>query len=80
LPKFSIDFQYQKTITQLSGASLPERLMVDFSHANSEKKFKNQLKVGTDIAKQISAGSKQIFGVMIESHLNEGSQHVAPLE
>jgi 3-deoxy-7-phosphoheptulonate synthase len=38
--------------------------MVDFSHANSEKKFKNQLKVGGDIAKQISAGSKQIFGII----------------
>ncbi|CAC9598409.1 2-keto-3-deoxy-D-arabino-heptulosonate-7-phosphate synthase I alpha (EC 2.5.1.54) [uncultured Gammaproteobacteria bacterium] len=70
----------QKTITQLSNAGLPERLMVDFSHANSEKKFKNQIKVGVDVAKQISAGSEQIFGVMIESHLNEGSQRVAPLK
>ncbi|MDC9714415.1 MAG: 3-deoxy-7-phosphoheptulonate synthase [Gammaproteobacteria bacterium] len=70
----------QKTIAQLSSAKLPERLMVDFSHANSEKKFRNQIKVGDEIAKQIGAGSEHIFGVMIESHLNEGSQPVALLK
>ncbi|RUA06327.1 MAG: 3-deoxy-7-phosphoheptulonate synthase [Gammaproteobacteria bacterium] len=65
---------------QLAVANLPQQLMVDFSHANSEKKFKNQIKVGDDIAKQISEGSKQISGVMIESHLNEGNQSVGPLK
>jgi 3-deoxy-7-phosphoheptulonate synthase len=53
--------------------------MVDFSHANSEKQFKNQIKVGADISKQIESGSKRVFGVMIESHLNEGNQKVGPL-
>ena len=54
--------------------------MVDFSHANSQKQFKNQLLVGDDVAGQISAGSQEIFGVMIESHINEGNQPVGPLE
>ena len=36
--------------------------------------------VGDDIAEQISQGSKDIFGVMIESHINEGNQPVGPLE
>ena len=53
--------------------------MVDFSHANSEKQFKNQLKVGANIAAQIEEGSESIFGVMIESHINEGNQKVGPL-
>ena len=53
--------------------------MVDFSHANSEKQFKNQLKVGANIASQIEEGSESIFGVMIESHINEGNQKIGPL-
>ena len=53
--------------------------MVDFSHANSEKQYKNQLKVGANIASQIENGSNSIFGVMIESHLIEGIQKVGPL-
>ena len=54
--------------------------MVDFSHANSEKQFKNQLKVGANVAEQIASGSDKIFGVMIESNINEGNQAVGPLD
>ncbi|MFZ7325083.1 3-deoxy-7-phosphoheptulonate synthase AroG [Avibacterium avium] len=49
-------------------------VMVDFSHANSNKQFKKQLEVCADVCKQIAQGSNQIFGVMIESHLVEGRQ------
>lgn len=49
-------------------------VMVDFSHANSSKQFKKQLEVCKDICNQIATGSKQIFGVMVESHLVEGRQ------
>ncbi|SFV87386.1 2-keto-3-deoxy-D-arabino-heptulosonate-7-phosphate synthase I alpha [hydrothermal vent metagenome] len=70
----------RQTVTQLATAKLPVHLMVDFSHANSEKKFKNQIKVGADVAEQISNGSEQISGVMIESHLNEGNQPVGALK
>ncbi|MBA5249404.1 MAG: 3-deoxy-7-phosphoheptulonate synthase [Gammaproteobacteria bacterium] len=70
----------RQTVTQLATAKLPAHLMVDFSHANSEKKFKNQIKVGADVAEQISNGSEQISGVMIESHLNEGNQPVGALK
>ena len=69
-----------KTIAQLRAENLLDKIMVDFSHANSQKQFKNQLLVGDDIASQISAGSQEIFGVMIESHINEGNQPVGPLE
>ncbi len=70
----------QKIAKQLADSGLPGKLMVDFSHANSQKKFKNQIKVGDDVAKQISSGSEQISGVMIESHLHEGSQSVGALK
>lgn len=70
----------QTIAKQLADSALPNQLMVDFSHANSQKKFKNQMKVGEDIAQQISDGSKQISGVMIESHLNEGFQSVGLLK
>jgi len=69
-----------KTVAQLRVEGLLDKIMVDFSHANSQKQFKNQLLVGEDIAGQIGAGSQEIFGVMIESHINEGNQPVGPLE
>ena len=71
--------QVERTCERLKNKGLVSKVMVDFSHANSEKQFKNQLKVGADVASQIESGSESIFGVMIESHLNEGNQKVGPL-
>ena len=69
----------ENTCEKLRAKGLVSKVMVDFSHANSEKQFKNQLKVGENIASQIEDGSDSVFGVMIESHLNEGNQKVGPL-
>jgi len=69
-----------QVVAQLNNEKLLPKVMVDFSHANSQKQFKNQLKVGEDVAKQIENGSEDIFGVMIESNINEGNQAVGPLE
>lgn len=60
---------------ELQAANLSANLMLDFSHANSRKKFKEQLIVNQDVAGQIAGGEKSIIGVMIESHLVEGSQN-----
>ncbi|TYG33830.1 3-deoxy-7-phosphoheptulonate synthase AroG [Lonepinella koalarum] len=49
-------------------------VMVDFSHANSRKQFKRQMDVCQSVSEQLAQGSKQIFGVMVESHLVEGRQ------
>ncbi len=65
-------------VAQLGQAELPPKLMVDFSHANSRKKHKKQLEVGEDVSGQIAAGSRAIFGVMIESYLREGNQKLVP--
>jgi 3-deoxy-7-phosphoheptulonate synthase len=42
----------------------------------AKKKFKKQLEVGKNVCEQISSGDKSIIGVMIESHLVEGSQNI----
>ncbi|WGE89941.1 3-deoxy-7-phosphoheptulonate synthase AroG [Actinobacillus arthritidis] len=49
-------------------------VMIDFSHANSQKQFKRQMDVCADVCQQIANGSEFISGVMIESHLVEGRQ------
>jgi len=68
----------QEATEELKGAGLPTRLMIDFSHANSSKKFERQIIVGHDVAEQIAQGNHCITGVMIESHLMEGRQDVVP--
>ena len=62
----------------LEAAKLPATLMVDCSHANSSKQHEKQIEVAADIGAQISAGSRSIFGVMVESHLNAGAQKFTP--
>lgn len=64
-----------KEVTDLLEKSkLNTRIMIDFSHANSSKKFENQMLVSTDVSGQIAEGNKNIMGVMVESHLVEGRQ------
>jgi len=59
---------------ELAAAGLAERLMIDFSHANSRKDFRRQLEVGDEIGRRIADGDRHVIGVMIESHLKEGRQ------
>jgi len=65
-----------RVAAELESASLSNNVMIDFSHANSNKKHELQVKVGTDVANQIAAGDKRIIGVMIESHLVAGRQDI----
>jgi 3-deoxy-7-phosphoheptulonate synthase len=62
----------------LASAKLDTTLMVDCSHANSSKEHLRQLEVARDVAAQIKAGGKSIFGVMVESHLVDGAQKFTP--
>ncbi|MEM9080894.1 MAG: 3-deoxy-7-phosphoheptulonate synthase [Verrucomicrobiota bacterium] len=64
----------QSAIDSLRKQSLPPYLMVDCSHGNSRKDFRNQPGVAEDLANQITAGSTAIAAVMIESNLVEGNQ------
>ena len=59
---------------RLEKSGLNPRLMIDCSHANSQKKFHKQVEVCRDVIHQIKTGQDNIFGLMIESHLVEGRQ------
>ena len=61
----------------LAGAGLPEVLMVDCSHGNSEKDPERQARVVESIIEQRRNGETAIRGLMIESHLEHGHQDPA---
>jgi 3-deoxy-7-phosphoheptulonate synthase len=67
----------KSTITALREAEVNESIMIDASHGNSQKKFKQQIPVVESISDQILNGNENIKGVMIESHLNEGNQKIS---
>ncbi len=60
--------------TLLAESKQAEKVMIDFSHANSSKQFERQKIAAEDVARQLRAGERRIMGVMIESHLVEGRQ------
>lgn len=60
----------------LEKAKLPTNIVVDCSHANSNKDHNVQPLVLDDIAHQIKDGNRSICGVMIESNINEGNQSI----
>jgi len=55
---------------------LPERIMVDCSHDNSNQDYRQQGNVVEEISAQIVAGNKSIFGIMLESNLFSGNQKI----
>jgi 3-deoxy-7-phosphoheptulonate synthase len=63
-----------RTAQTLRDAGLPHRLMVDCSHGNSQKDYTRQPEVLQHLCSQITTGSYNICGVMLESHLVEGRQ------
>jgi 3-deoxy-7-phosphoheptulonate synthase len=66
----------QAACAELARAGLPERLMIDCSHANAAKDYRRQAAVAADIGRQVAAGEGRIVGVMVESHLLEGRQEL----
>jgi 3-deoxy-7-phosphoheptulonate synthase len=63
---------------EMGRAKLAQRLMIDTSHANSCKRYENQVLVAHDIADQIKQGESRIIGVLIESNLVAGKQDLIP--
>lgn len=59
---------------QMQDAGLKPALMIDCSHGNSNKDYRRQPLVVESAIEQIKAGNRSIIGLMLESHLNEGSQ------
>jgi 3-deoxy-7-phosphoheptulonate synthase len=67
-----------ETALQMEKAGTAPRIMIDCSHANSNKDHNRQPIVCGDVASQIAAGNSHIIGVMIESNLVSGAQKLIP--
>ncbi len=63
---------------ELAAAGLNAKVMVDCSHANSQRQYKLQKQVAASVAEQVIDGDDRIIGLMIESHLHEGRQDHTP--
>ena len=59
---------------ELSKSKLTAGLVVDCSHANSNKDYRRQPLVADNVVNQILEGNQSIIGIMLESHLNAGNQ------
>jgi 3-deoxy-7-phosphoheptulonate synthase len=68
----------ETVVTMLREQHLPEYVMVDCSHGNSLKDFRNQPMVVRNLANQVAEGSRAVTAVMIESNLVEGNQKLVP--
>jgi 3-deoxy-7-phosphoheptulonate synthase len=62
------------TVSKMQEAGVPPRIMIDCSHANSNKDYRRQAIVCRDIAAQVAGGDRRIMGVMMESNLVAGTQ------
>jgi 3-deoxy-7-phosphoheptulonate synthase len=67
-----------QTAEQMEKAGVAPRIMIDCSHANSNKDHTRQGLVCRNVAAQIAAGDRRILGVMIESNLVAGAQALVP--
>lgn len=68
----------QEVKEDLQKSGLSTKLMVDCSHGNSQKNFRNQTKVANVLGEQIATGEMAIMGVMIESNIKEGKNLLPP--
>ncbi|WP_373499679.1 3-deoxy-7-phosphoheptulonate synthase [Desulfococcus sp.] len=66
----------REAVDQLRAKKLPEAIIVDCSHANSSKKYQNQVRVWQDCINQRFDGNDAIVGLMLESNLCEGNQNL----
>ena len=64
------------TTERLKAAGVDTGVMVDMSHANSQKDHNKQMLVCESLCHQISAGESNIVGVMVESNLEAGRQDI----
>ena len=72
-PNYGVEY-VRSAEEALCSANAPVSIMVDCSHANSGKNPSRQPDVLDDVLAQIKNGADSVHAVMIESHLNAGSQ------
>jgi 3-deoxy-7-phosphoheptulonate synthase len=61
-------------VDALARLGLPPRVMIDCSHGNSAKDHRRQPEAVQSVAAQLAAGSRHLFGIMLESFLVDGRQ------
>lgn len=66
--------QLQEAEEKLRAAGLTPRMVVDCSHANSDKDYRKQSICWNDVVQQRANGNRSIVGLMLESNLNAGNQ------
>ncbi len=66
--------QLQEAEEKLRAQNLSPRMVVDCSHANSDKDYRKQAICWNDVIQQRAAGNTSIIGLMLESNLNAGNQ------
>ncbi|HEY8550693.1 MAG TPA: 3-deoxy-7-phosphoheptulonate synthase [Vicinamibacterales bacterium] len=76
-PNYSAE-RVAEVCAQLAARGLRQTVMIDCSHGNSQKDHRRQIEVAKAVADQIAGGSREIFGLMLESHLVEGRQDYVP--
>lgn len=65
-------------LIELNKKKLPNKIVIDCSHGNSEKDFKRQALVAVYIRRLQMLRDYNIGGLMIESNINEGNQKITP--
>lgn len=68
----------EDSAVRLQNAGVRPLVLVDCSHANSEKDYRKQSEVCRAVSDQVAAGDERIIGVMIESFLVAGRQDLVP--
>lgn len=68
----------EETCKQMEKTGIRPQVMIDCSHANSNKDYTKQLGVCRNVAGQIAGGDHRIIGVMLESNLVAGAQKLVP--
>jgi 3-deoxy-7-phosphoheptulonate synthase len=68
----------EETCRQMVKAGVRPQVMIDCSHANSNKDYTRQTAVCRNVAEQIAQGDRRIMGVMLESNLVAGAQKLEP--
>jgi 3-deoxy-7-phosphoheptulonate synthase len=63
-----------ESVQMLSAAGLEPRVMVDCSHAQTNKDYRKQPDVFAALIEQVRAGSDAILGAMLESNIEAGNQ------
>ena len=72
------DDSIDRTIAALNHCILINQVMIDCSHGNTQKEYRQQLSVIDTLSTRIAKGDRKLLGVMLESHLIEGKQPWIP--